>query len=55
MSVGKCLDVGLQENFAYEHWDDILDICKQYDVLVTQTSLFLDKLWQQNALVARGP
>ncbi|CAI0475572.1 unnamed protein product [Linum tenue] len=21
-----------QENFAYEHWDDILDICNQYDV-----------------------
>eukprot|EP00913_Durusdinium_trenchii_P020624 g19370.t1 len=21
-----------EENFAYEHWDDILDICKQYDV-----------------------
>lgn len=20
------------ENFAYEHWDDILDICKQYDI-----------------------
>ena len=22
-----------EENFAYEHWDDILDICKKYDVL----------------------
>lgn len=21
-----------KENFAYEHWDDILDICRQYDV-----------------------
>ncbi|CAE7946812.1 THIC [Symbiodinium sp. KB8] len=21
-----------EENFAYEHWDDILDICKKYDV-----------------------
>ena len=21
-----------EENFAYEHWDDILEICKQYDV-----------------------
>ncbi|KAL5548895.1 hypothetical protein UlMin_004126 [Ulmus minor] len=21
-----------KENFAYEHWDDILDICNQYDV-----------------------
>ena len=25
-----------QENFAYEHWDDILDICKKYDVLGTR-------------------
>lgn len=32
-------DVGLQlcllehvENFAYTHWDDILDICAEYDV-----------------------
>ncbi|KAI8523628.1 hypothetical protein RHMOL_Rhmol13G0088900 [Rhododendron molle] len=21
-----------KENFAYEHWDDILDICNQYDI-----------------------
>lgn len=21
-----------QENFAYEHWDDILDICREYDI-----------------------
>lgn len=21
-----------RENFAYEHWDDILDICNQYDI-----------------------
>lgn len=21
-----------RENFAYEHWDDILDICAQYDI-----------------------
>lgn len=26
-----CLS-GHVENFAYEHWDDILDICKQYDI-----------------------
>mmetsp|Transcript_3948 Transcript_3948/g.11444 ORF Transcript_3948/g.11444 Transcript_3948/m.11444 type:complete len:625 (-) Transcript_3948:783-2657(-) len=26
-----CLS-GHVENFAYEHWDDILDICKKYDV-----------------------
>ncbi|XP_030537384.1 phosphomethylpyrimidine synthase, chloroplastic isoform X3 [Rhodamnia argentea] len=24
-----------QENFAYEHWDDILDICNQYDVALS--------------------
>ena len=28
---------GPEENFAYEHWDDILDICKKYDVLGAQT------------------
>jgi phosphomethylpyrimidine synthase len=22
----------LQENFAYEHWDEILDICAAYDI-----------------------
>ena len=27
-----------QENFAYEHWDDILEICKQYDVPLAQMS-----------------
>jgi phosphomethylpyrimidine synthase len=21
-----------KENFAYEHWDDILDICAKYDI-----------------------
>ena len=21
-----------KENFAYEHWDDILDICQEYDI-----------------------
>ena len=21
-----------KENFAYEHWDDILDICREYDI-----------------------
>ena len=25
-----------QENFAYQHWDDILEICKQYDVWPAQ-------------------
>ncbi|XP_040375717.1 LOW QUALITY PROTEIN: phosphomethylpyrimidine synthase, chloroplastic [Rosa chinensis] len=24
-----------KENFAYEHWDDILDICNQYDVALS--------------------
>jgi len=24
-----------KENFAYEHWDDILDICAQYDVALS--------------------
>ena len=24
--------VHAQENFAYEHWDEILDICAKYDV-----------------------
>jgi phosphomethylpyrimidine synthase len=23
------------ENFAYEHWDDILDICRQYDITLS--------------------
>ena len=32
--ISKQFEVGYcaQENFAYQHWDDILDICKQYDV-----------------------
>jgi len=24
-----------KENFAYEHWDDILDICNQYDIALS--------------------
>ena len=24
-----------KENFAYEHWDEILDICNQYDVALS--------------------
>ena len=24
-----------KENFAYEHWDDILDICAQYDIALS--------------------
>lgn len=24
-----------RENFAYEHWDDILDICNQYDIALS--------------------
>ena len=24
-----------KENFAYEHWDDILDICREYDVAIS--------------------
>lgn len=24
-----------RENFAYEHWDDILDICAQYDITLS--------------------
>eukprot|EP00536_Pseudo-nitzschia_multiseries_P006037 jgi/Psemu1/255053/estExt_Genewise1Plus.C_1240062 len=24
-----------KENFAYEHWDDILDICSQYDIALS--------------------
>lgn len=24
-----------QENFAYEHWDDILDICAEYDIALS--------------------
>ena len=24
-----------KENFAYEHWDDILDICTQYDIALS--------------------
>lgn len=23
------------ENFAYEHWDDILDICRKYDITLS--------------------
>ena len=23
------------ENFAYEHWDDILDICARYDIALS--------------------
>lgn len=25
----------LQENFAYEHWDEILDICAKYDIALS--------------------
>ncbi len=25
----------LRENFAYEHWDEILDICAQYDITLS--------------------
>jgi len=24
-----------KENFAYEHWDDILDICREYDIAIS--------------------
>eukprot|EP00897_Mesotaenium_endlicherianum_P002781 jgi/Mesen1/2530/ME000161S01584 len=24
-----------RENFAYEHWDDILDICRRYDIAIS--------------------
>ena len=24
-----------KENFAYEHWDDILDICAEYDIALS--------------------
>jgi phosphomethylpyrimidine synthase len=24
-----------KENFAYEHWDDILDICAKYDITLS--------------------
>jgi thiamine biosynthesis protein ThiC len=27
--------VAPRENFAYEHWDDILDICAQYDITLS--------------------
>ncbi len=24
-----------RENFAYEHWDDILEICAKYDIALS--------------------